>query len=323
MFNRPGLFYSNSPGSVIFDNDWTMSDIKIQNLKQHKLSILDFSSEHYGIDGLDHVYDSLNNHGINFLLLTHNPNDHKKFDRMLFYPWWYHWSKENFVINKNYSSTRAYKWSCLNGNPRAHRIYNYFYSQQQSYYNSAYFSFYNSNPHRNDDVELSDDVTAFWENIKHTLLDRNNIHIGIRPDAQCNLPAINDSYVNLVTETTVIPKIFITEKTWKPIANAQLFLVFGNPGTVGYLRDMGVDVFDDIIDHSYDLIDNWQERLHAIHYQLEKLINQNIESVFQATQTRRINNVNKFFSGEFDNRYKNIIEQTIIDILDNHGDTSK
>lgn len=323
MFDKPGLFYSNSPGDVIFDNDWVLDNNKIQNLKQHKLVVLDCSSEHYGVDGLEYIYNKLDQLEVNFLLLSHHPGDHKKFSRMFFYPWWYHWSKQNFVTVKNQSTTRSYKWSCLNGNPRAHRIYNYFYSQQQSYYNSAYFSFYNSDPYRADDVKLPDDVVTFWENIKHTLPNRNSIHVGIRPDAQCDLPAIIDSYVHLVTETTVIPKIFVSEKTWKPIANAQLFLIFGNPGTVGYLRDMGVDVFDDIIDHSYDSIDNWQARLHAIHHQLEKLINQNIESVFQATQARRVDNATRFFSGDFDCQYKNTIEQSIIDILDNHSSTSK
>lgn len=310
MFDKPGVFYSYDP-KIVFNNEWLLDNNKIQSLTQHKISVLDFSSEHYGDDGLDHVYSALENASINFLLLTHNPADHLKFDRMLFYPHWYHWSRQNFIIKENNSNSRSYKWSCLNGNPRPHRVYNYFYSQQQSYYQSAYFTFYNEDPVRADDVILPQDVTNFWKSVRHTLPNRSNIHVGSRPDSRCDLPANNDAYIHLVTETTVIPRIFVSEKTWKPVAAGQIFLVFGNPGTISYLRDQGVDVFDDIVDHSYDSIDNWQDRLHAIHHQLKHLLSQDLESVFEVTKARRTNNVKKFFSGDFDCRYKNTIDQII------------
>lgn len=308
MFDNPGVFYSNNP-TVIFDNNWLLDQSKIASLKQHKLSVLDFSSEHYGVDGLDYVYNALEDAGINFLLLTHDPSDHLKFPRMLFYSHWYNWGKENFIIAPNSSCTRTYKWSCLNGNPRAHRIYNYFYSRQQSYFNSAYFTFYNADISRHDDVSLPSVVTDFWENTRGLLPSRR--FDGPRCDSRCDLPANTNSYIHLVTETTILAKIFISEKTWKPIASEQLFLIFGNPGTISHLRNCGIDVFDDIVDHSYDLIDNWDMRLHAIHDQLKHLLTQDLKDIYIATQQRRADNAKLFFSGTVDNQYKQTLKQCI------------
>ena len=314
MFNDPGIFYFNRPSDVMFDQDWKLDSNKISKLKDHKLVIADFSSEHYGPPGgLVQWYQHLEQQGINFLMLVHDPSDHQRFNRMLFYPHWYHWARKNFIVSANNSVNRKYKWSCLNLNPRPHRIYNYFYTYNKSYFKDACFTFHNSydaDLARPDDVILSDDASYFWESIRNTVPHRNST-ISQMADSKCNLPAISDSYVHLVTETTVIPKIFVTEKTWKPIACGQLFLIFGNPGTISYLRKQGVDVFDDIIDHSYDHAVDWQLRLHQIHQQLERLLVQDLKMIYINTHARRQANIKKFFSGAFDQQYKQSIIQCI------------
>jgi hypothetical protein len=312
MFDNLGAFYFNNPKSHIFDDNWILDNKKIVKLKDHKLVIADFSSEHYGVDGLDHVYQALEQQGINFLLLTHDPNDHQRFNRMLFYPYWYHWSSKNFVTHDAQSFDKTYEWSCLNGNPRNHRIYNYFYAYHKLYFKDACFTFHNADVSRSDDVELDPEVIKFWNEIRYTLKSRDlAFNVKAQPNTLCNLPANSDSYVHLVTETTVIPKIFVSEKTWKPIASGQLFLIFSNPGTVSYLRNQGVDVFDDIIDHGYDSISNWQDRLHAIHDQLQHLLSQDLKEIYIATSDRRTDNANKFFTGAFDTQYIQTISQCI------------
>lgn len=312
MFDKPGVFYSNKP-TVIFDDNWLLDYSKIASLKQHNLAIIDLSSEHYGVSGLDYVYHALDSVKVNFLLLSHNPNDHKKFARMLFYPYWYHWARKKFIVTNTQSVDRTYKWSCLNGNPRNHRIYNYFYSKQQPYFDSCYFTFHSQeffNP-RHDDVTLPTEVVQFWANVNDTLPDWSSSYVYGGYDAHCGQPGNTDSYINLVTETTVIPYIFASEKIWKPVALGQLFLVFGNPGLVSYLRNQGVDVFDDIIDHSYDSILDWQLRLHQIHNQLENLLKQDLKNIYINTSRRRQENTEKFFSGSFDRQYLSTLEQCI------------
>lgn len=311
MLDKLNVFYSNNP-KIIFDDNWFLDQNKILALKQHELCVIDLASEHYGIDGIDHVYNKLDQHNVNFLLLSHDPNDHKKFDRMFFYPHWYHWSKKHFIVDNNLASCdRTYKWGCLNGMPRAHRIYNFLYSKQQSYYESAIFSFYRLDPgvqNLNDDDLLSVDELALWKELEPSLPNQKLISGWPRADSVCNLPAITDAYIHLVTETTVKQRIFISEKTWKPIAAGQIFLIFGNVGTVDYLRKQGVDVFDDIIDHSYDWTLDWRQRLHQIHQQLAKLVSQDLKSLYVNTIQRRQANAEKFFAGDFDQQYY----QTII-----------
>lgn len=63
-----------------------------------------------------------------------------------------------------------------------------------------------------------------------------------------------------------------TEKTLHALLALHPFMIVGHPGTVKYLRDQGFDMFDDILDHSYDLIPDVFQRI-------DKLFNDNIEII--------------------------------------------
>jgi len=65
--------------------------------------------------------------------------------------------------------------------------------------------------------------------------------------------------------------IFITEKSYKVFAWHQFPLWYAIPGTVGKLRDAGFDLFEDIIDHSYDNIHDPVRRMDLVVEQLQKL----------------------------------------------------
>jgi hypothetical protein len=58
--------------------------------------------------------------------------------------------------------------------------------------------------------------------------------------------------------------LFITEKTFKSFALKQIPLWWAVPGLVDEVRNLGFDVFDDLIDHTYDQIDNEDQRLTAL-----------------------------------------------------------
>jgi hypothetical protein len=168
---------------------------------------------------------------------------------------------------------------------------------------------------RQDDIELDTDLLQQWHNIKHSLVEHSLVDIdpndpGIS-DVDLDLPALTNAYIHLVTETTVIPKIFVSEKTWKPIASKQLFLIFGNPGTVEFLRSLGVDVFDDIIDHSYDQDPDWKSRLVKIHQEIKRLVNTGLLDSWQSTQQRRQLNCDNFWSNNFDGNYSTDIKLAI------------
>jgi hypothetical protein len=99
---------------------------------------------------------------------------------------------------------------------------------------------------------------------------------------------------------------FVTEKTWKPVASAQLFLIVGHRNAVAHLRSLGVDTFDDIIDHDhYDAEPDWQLRIQKIHQVIDDLLLQDLESIYKDTEQRRTSNSKKFFNGEFGTEYQN------------------
>jgi len=73
-------------------------------------------------------------------------------------------------------------------------------------------------------------------------------------------------------------KIFITEKTFRSFLIGMIPVVYGAVGTIQTLRDIGYDVFDDIIDHSYDQIEHYQKRMNAVVMECDRL-NKNIQEV--------------------------------------------
>jgi hypothetical protein len=64
-----------------------------------------------------------------------------------------------------------------------------------------------------------------------------------------------DSVVEIVNETMFMEPIgIITEKFLNSVYGYNLPIILSVPNTVDHLRSMGFDMFDDVIDHSYDTI---------------------------------------------------------------------
>lgn len=288
----------------ILDANWDVSAEKLDKLKSNKC-IINFSMENYG--SLFHYYQQLTDYGLDFILLSFNPHDHLVKPNLVFYPYWLYESCENmFELSQTYKDIRTHKISCLNRNPRPHRIFNYITLQNKPWFNEILFTFSNfpdEDAYRNDDVILSNDIKDHWEKIRYGLPS-------LLPYDHITHPAFNNSYINFVTETTVSQGLFITEKTWKPIASEQLFLIYGNVGTIKHLRDIGVDTFDDIIDHNYyDNVTDWVDRLNRIHALIEDLLTSNLEQIFIDTKERRVQNRNNFINKNFGTMYTDIIKQ--------------
>jgi hypothetical protein len=61
------------------------------------------------------------------------------------------------------------------------------------------------------------------------------------------------TFISVVTETIVNDNtLFLSEKIWKPIIVGHPFLVYGNVGTLKYLKSLGYKTFDKWVDESYD-----------------------------------------------------------------------
>ena len=59
-------------------------------------------------------------------------------------------------------------------------------------------------------------------------------------------------------------RLHLTEKSLRPIACAQPFILAATHGSLEYLRSYGFKTFGDVWDESYDAIENPEERLYAI-----------------------------------------------------------
>ena len=77
-----------------------------------------------------------------------------------------------------------------------------------------------------------------------------------------------DSYFNFVLESFInidgSGGQSMTEKTFKPILHCQPFICLAEHHHLKHLRELGYHTFDNIIDESYDDIENTQERFEAV-----------------------------------------------------------
>jgi hypothetical protein len=311
------IFYFSFFPSVDSDTDYfSVKNLEqLSALKKYSLVIADFSKErmrHYPL------YDVFEQLGINFVMLTYDITQHKSRSKLLYYPILYHWVRYQFRQQSTTHLHKKYKLSCLNATMRWHRIYNYMLLKSRPDFND-YLCTLHYQPELEDRWDLEaladtpNEIIQQWESIKHQLPHRNNLHLRtkIREDWDISHPAYTNSYINLVTETDM-SNAFVTEKTWKPVASAQLFLIMGHKNAVAHLRDMGVDTFDDIVDHNYyDSEPDWQQRTQKIHKVLDSLLVQDLESIYKDTQSRRMANAEKFFNGEFGINY----QQDLIKLL--------
>lgn len=120
----------------------------------------------------------------------------------------------------------------------------------------------------------------------------------------------SDAYANIVMESQFDVDgsngVFLTEKTFKPIKHGQMFFIAGAAGSLQTLRNMGYEVFDNILDNSYDLETNatrrWQSltesiakarpKLAQLHQQAVPMLMHN-QQLFLANKQQRLNTLIK------------------------------
>jgi len=83
-----------------------------------------------------------------------------------------------------------------------------------------------------------------------------------------------DSYIHITAETNFFERgLYLSEKTWKPMAQLQPFIMMGAANSLELIKSLGFKTFDGFIDESYDKIENNEERFKAILAEIERLSN--------------------------------------------------
>jgi hypothetical protein len=79
-------------------------------------------------------------------------------------------------------------------------------------------------------------------------------------------PLYKNSFIEIVIETVFLQDYgLVTEKFLNSVYGFNLPIILNVPGSIGHLRTLGFDMFDSVIDHSYDLITDPMDRLfHAL-----------------------------------------------------------
>lgn len=115
-----------------------------------------------------------------------------------------------------------------------------------------------------------------YEDDTHELPPNQKQQFGVRNNKK---EWYENSYFHLVTETFFGANVFLSEKIFKPIANLQPFLVFGDYLTLVELRKLGFKTFEPFIDESYDLEIDPKKRILLLEKELLKLKNMPIEEL--------------------------------------------
>ena len=106
--------------------------------------------------------------------------------------------------------------------------------------------------------------------INHSRMSDSEYHVYI---TRILNDVYQDTWVSLITESSYFDyehSVFISEKTFKPIACMQPFIIVGSKHTLKYLKQLGYRTFDGFIDESYDDCDD-NDRFAAIIKSLEKI----------------------------------------------------
>lgn len=183
------------------------------------------------------------------------------------------------ILEKNFDSRLNYL--CLNRNPRSHRaaLVSLLYGMNLQSSGLISCMFYKDITNIDNFLEWDFDskqisiqkniVDGFnlLQNEPFSITDDRNIYKTSLNDNVSNFKNklshyYKDTFVEIISETSFTEKPFLlTEKTLNSIYGMSFPILICSKGSVEFLRTIGFDMFDDIIDHSYDTIENPIDRL--------------------------------------------------------------
>lgn len=98
--------------------------------------------------------------------------------------------------------------------------------------------------------------------------------------------ALEKSFINIIFEADIFWKgrSILTEKVWRCVESEKPFIIMSHKGALKYFRDQGFKTFSNLIDESYDEIDNDKSRVKAVFTEVLRL------SKLKHTELTELNN---------------------------------
>lgn len=175
---------------------------------------------------------------------------------------------------------RAKRFLCFNRRYNEHRILFYTMMSKLGLLDKFYMSMAATQP---------ENSRSFEENARYFASNRPNLNITVDDIEQAKTPLpltldtnnfnsypmesgpdavmqyYKTSYINIVNETYFFSNIIhLTEKTYKPIAFKQPFLMLAAPRSLQHIKEMGFKTFNEFWDESYDLETDHNKRFEMI-----------------------------------------------------------
>lgn len=129
----------------------------------------------------------------------------------------------------------------------------------------------------------------------------------------------DQSYCSVVIETTMRTDacLFVTEKSFKPLAYHHPFLSMSQPGTLKWLGSLGFETFGNLFDESYDTVKDLDHKLSILRHNLMS-IDRSAMVYDPMTQEKIKHNHDLFFSVD---RCRDGIIQHVINPLMHYAET--
>jgi hypothetical protein len=290
--------------------------------------VLNDAEEGYAYHSFAEVYEFVNNFNLQHKVIYATGHDNvetvykywleKKKLQKNFLVWshnlWYHRMRDwinDCSIPVDFQKTQ---WFCsMNNRPRLHRLFAVTYLDALSILEdgivTANDSDYENHQHNTFEKVLLSRIPNIHERYQKLIsqyipIVKNKLPLIVDTNDLANKSLPNDLHpkiydktlINLVTETFYFPEYnfidetFITEKTWKAFTAGQIPVIIGPKGIVSRLRSLGLDMFDDIIDHSYDNADDSERLFLAIESMQKVMSNNKIQNLNLKTLSRRKQN---------------------------------
>lgn len=126
-----------------------------------------------------------------------------------------------------------------------------------------------------------------------------------------------DTYFNIITETSFENNsLNLTEKSFKALANCHPFLIIGDVHSNQYLESLGFELYNDLIDYSFDSVMDNQKRLNDALGEIRKIYTLGKDSLINFYK----NNVEKIKKNKehfFTYSFSKMIDETIDDLKTN------
>lgn len=187
------------------------------------------------------------------------------------------------VLDKDFSSERCFISLNRNRRPARKILISYLYGRALETTGHISHLFLDSRALEQDLLEdicwqfdlprqdrLKSTILEGWQRIQHSapaspgleIYPKHVINDNVSNFEQNLRPLYRRSFVELTVETTFEPSSFLlTDKTQNIFFACNFPILLSGAGAVQHLRHMGMDMFDDVIDHAYDSVVNPLDRL--------------------------------------------------------------